>query len=97
MSEPRRWVLTADNLILIAIGGPNVSISEAEMGIPVIEAEPILARIKALEAQLEEANEVARFYALGDHYLEKFKSGSVIGHDCGERAHAYLHKWRGKK
>lgn len=62
MSEPRRWNLVAEGLILAVSGGPSVSLQEAEKGIPVIEAKPILARIKQLETQLEEANEVAEFY-----------------------------------
>ena len=62
-SEPRQWILKADGLILSVAGGPNASLEEAERGIPVIEAEPVLARIENLETQLKEANEALSWYA----------------------------------
>lgn len=99
MSEPRRWNLVAEGLILAVSGGPSVSFQEAEKGIPVIEAEPILARLKELEVQLKEANEVAEFYGGTDCYAVVTADGQVDGfseEEPGKRARAYLKKWEEK-
>lgn len=113
MSEPRRWVLTADNLMLIAIGGPNVSIYEAERGIPVIEAEPVLARIKELEEEREKQNKlIAELLGKYNEQVAKKaklceqleEANEIIAlqaryttHINGKLARAYLKKFNGGK
>lgn len=67
--------------------------------IEVIEAEPVLARIKQLETQLKEANEVAEFYGGTDCYAVVLADGQVDGfseEEPGKLAREYLIKWETK-
>lgn len=108
MSEPRRWNLVVEGLILAVSGGPSVSLQEAEKGIPVIEAEPVLARIKELEAQLKEANEhlaLALSFApkgpvprdLDPTFYHTFEYESEVKlQEQIDAARVYLNKWEGK-
>ncbi len=72
MSEPRRWwvsVQDQDGRIVrrdverLCLAGPEPEPEGYEVFIEVIEAEPVLARIKELELQLREANEALSWYA----------------------------------
>lgn len=88
MSEPRRWGLLfwskEDSRNVVASREIIQPVAPNQILLEVIEAEPVLARIKELETQLKEANEVAEFYAK--------KSSWSRG---GTRARAYLKKWEG--
>lgn len=96
MSEPRRWWISDNHGNRIK---PDDGIKH--LYIEVIEAEPILARIKQLETQLKEANEVAKFYA--DEYIYDAYDNNGCGDiskatdDYGTKARAYLEKWKGEK
>lgn len=71
MSEPRRWFIHYDTEPIIvsadSIGKDHESLDVVRdplnKYIEVVEAEPVLARIKQLEAQLKEANEALSWYA----------------------------------
>lgn len=58
MSEPRRWWISDNHGNRIK---PDDGIKH--LYIEVIEAEPVLARLKQLETQLKEANEALSWYA----------------------------------
>lgn len=92
MSEPRRWNLVAEGLVLAVSGGPSVSLQEAEKGIPVIEAEPVLARLK-------EAEEIVRWLADGGPCwsVHSRTMEPTFSHSEQATARAYLKKWEGEK
>lgn len=72
MSEPRRWWVYQNE----EYGSTHVcdfnqrGFVPNSFSIEVIEAEPVLARIKELEAQLKEASEVAEFYGDENNWEE---------------------------
>lgn len=78
MSEPRRWWVRVksydgspvkrDKDRLCCDYEPEPQ--KLEAFVEVIEAEPVLARIKQLETQLKEANEVAEFYGDENNWEE---------------------------
>lgn len=66
------------------------------------------ARIKELELQLKEANEVAEFYGdeknwkargsgHGDQTYDSIANDCEYGGTAGKRARSYLRKWKGEK
>lgn len=70
---------------------------ELEAFVEVIEAEPVLARIKQLEAQLKEANELLQFYSQGGSCSTDVWQREHLGYFTGKRARHYLEKYKERK
>ena len=97
MSEPRRWSINIPWSDELAAFLPTITGPHTEATVDVIEAEPVLARIKQLEAQLKEANELIEFYGAGGNFNADVWQHENLGFFTGKRARAYLKKWKGKK